>query len=136
MSHQILARYEKGMIFNAAIDEYSIKMDSTDETSSHAGPSPKKLLLASLAGCTGIDIVSILQKMRVSFSDFTIEVSANLTEEHPKIYKDVQIIYSINVAANDKDKMEKAVQLSKEKYCGVSAMFSKFSEVEFKILYR
>lgn len=136
MSHQILARYEKGMIFNANIDEYSVKMDATDESTSHAGPSPKKLMLASLAGCTGIDVVSMLQKMRVSFSDFSIEVSANLTDDHPKIYKDVQIIYAIHVAENDKDKMEKAVHLSKEKYCGVSAMFSSFSDIQFQILYR
>lgn len=92
-------------------------------------------MLASLAGCTGIDVVSILNKMKVTFSDFSIDVSAGLTEEHPKIYRDVHITYKIKVNEADRPKMEKAVNLSKERYCGVSAMFSSFTKVESAIIY-
>lgn len=92
-------------------------------------------MLASLAGCTGIDVVSILTKMKVIFSNFSIDVNASLSDEQPQIYKDVKIIYKIKMAEADKLKMEKAVKLSEEKYCGVSAMFRAFAKVEHVIVY-
>jgi putative redox protein len=73
--------------------------------------------------------------MKVSFSDFSIEIEAGLTDEHPKIYKDVKMIYQIKVAETDQPKMEKAVLLSQDKYCGVSAMFKAFSNVSWDIIY-
>ena len=99
------------------------------------GPSPKRLMLASLAGCTGIDVVSILNKMKTPFSDLSIDITASLTDEHPKIYKAVKITYKIKLADADRSKMEKAVKLSEEKYCGVSAMFRAFATVEHEIVY-
>ena len=134
-SHQINVAFEKDMVFTATIDEYSIVLDTTSELTSHAGPSPKKLMLTSLAGCTGMDVVSILNKMRVNFSQFSIAVSGDLTAEHPVIYSAVEIIYSIKIDDSDQKNMEKAVALSKEKYCGVSAMFSKFSTIKTTIHY-
>ena len=134
-SHHISTKFQEGLSFNASIDQYQVPMDTTDELSRQYGPSPKKLMLASLAGCTGIDVVSILNKMKVDFSDFSIDIDATLTEEHPKIYDKVNILYSIRLNESDKAKMERAVQLSKEKYCGVSAMFSAFAEVTFTIKY-
>ena len=134
-AHQIKAEYNKELSFIATIDEYKIAMDTTDEQTIHAGPSPKKLMLASLAGCTGIDVVSILNKMKVAFSEFSIDIKANLTEEHPKIYNQVEIIYTIKISKEDEPKMQRAVDLSKDKYCGVSAMFSKFATINWVIHY-
>jgi putative redox protein len=131
--HHISVKHEQNLAFNAQIDHYIVPMDSTDEHSSNHGASPKKMMLAALAGCTGIDVVSILNKMKVEFTDFSIDVDAQLTEEHPVIYDKVSIIYSIRVEEQDRSKMEKAVGLSKGKYCGVSAMFSHFAKVDFKI---
>ncbi len=131
--HTVSANFEGGLAFKAKIDEYDVPMDTTDESTKHFGPSPKKLMLASLAGCTGIDVVSILNKMKVDFSDFSIDINAELTEEHPKIYDKVEIVYRIKVTKEAQNKMERAVQLSKEKYCGVSAMFSYFARVKFSI---
>ncbi len=110
-------------------------MDTTGEESVDFGPSPKKLLLAGLAGCTGIDIVSILNKMHVPFEDFEVDVKAGLTEEHPTYYNEVEIIYRIKLAESDRPKMERAVQLSMEKYCGVSAMFEKFALLKHQVIY-
>ena len=132
-SHKITANHEKNLAFSAKIDQYTLSMDTTDEQSSGFGPSPKKLMLASLAGCTGIDVVSILEKMKVNFSDFSIEIKAKLTDEHPKIYQNVAIVYTIKVDETNKPKVERAVQLSKEKYCGVSAMFGHFAQISWKI---
>lgn len=135
-THQISSVFLHGMAFQSNINGHTIITDTTtDGGGNNEGPSPKRLMLASLAGCTGIDVVSILNKMKVTFSDLSIDVSAGLTEEHPKIYRDVLITYKIKVDEADKPKMEKAVKLSKERYCGVSAMFSAFSTVESNIIY-
>jgi putative redox protein len=92
-------------------------------------------MLVSLAGCTGIDVVSILNKMKVPFSDLSIDTEATLTDEIPKIYNHVKLIYKIKIAEEDRPKMEKAVHLSEEKYCGVMAMFRAFAKVEIEIVY-
>lgn len=127
-THQTSVVYKKGMEFLAKIDQHTVEMDAPAEPPSTAA-SPKKLMLASLAGCTGVDIVSILNKMKVPFSDFTINVEADLTDEHPKIYKDVHVHYYIMVDADHQDKVKRAVELSEEKYCGVMAMFKAFTQV-------
>ncbi len=122
------------MAFTADISGHKIVMDTTaDDGGQDSGSSPKRLMLASLAGCTGMDIVSILNKMKVTFSQFSIDVHASLTNEYPKIYNLVKIRYKIKVAEGDKTKMANAVALSQEKYCGVSAMFKAFSKLDTEI---
>jgi len=98
------------------------------------GVSPKSLLLSSLAGCSGIDIVDILEKMRVSFSEFTIDVESEQTVEHPKVFKDIIITYKMKTDPENEDKVRKAAELSLEKYCGVSAMLKKNSAIRFNIV--
>lgn len=97
------------------------------------GPGPKSLLLTGLAGCTGIDIVDILAKMRVSFSDFSIDAEAEQTEEHPRVFKEIYITYRIRTAAENEDKVKKAIDLSLDKYCGVAAMLKKNSPIQYKL---
>lgn len=122
------------MAFKTNINGHEVLTDTTeDDGGSNSGPSPKRLMLTALSGCTGIDIVSILNKMKVSFSDFSIDIDATLSEEHPKIYEHVKVTYSIRLAESDQAKMEKAVRLSQEKYCGVYAMFSAFAKMETAI---
>jgi putative redox protein len=133
--HLVKTKHNSGMAFTADINGHSVIMDTADDGGSDSGPSPKRLMLASLAGCTGIDVVSILNKMKVVFSDLHIDVEAGLSEGHPRIYEDVIITYQIKLAEQDRPKMEKAVKLSQEKYCGVSAMFRAFSKMGTKIVY-
>jgi putative redox protein len=132
-THKISSNFISGLSFTAKIDQYHVEMDTTDENTQNLGPSPKKLMLASLAGCTGIDVVSILNKMKVNFSDLKIDIHASLTEEHPQIYNEVFIHYFIKVREEDQAKVQKAVDLSKDKYCGVSAMFQSFAKLNWKI---
>jgi len=135
-THSVSTVFNGGMAFTANINEHELRMDTTaDDGGADSGPSPKRLMLASLAGCTGIDIVSILNKMKVDFSDFSIGVHAALSNEHPKIYNLVKITYKIKLAEEDKSKMIKAVTLSTEKYCGVYAMFSSFAKMDTEIDY-
>lgn len=108
---------------------------TTDTSETDKGPSPKALMLVSLSGCTGIDVVDILTKMRVSFSDFSIDVEGALTEEDASTYHRVKVIYKIKVKESDRPKVEKAVNLSQDKYCGVAAMFRKFATLEKEIIF-
>jgi len=135
--HKTHSKYLSGLKFQTKIDDFEVTTDSSiGNEVKQAGVSPKKLMLASLAGCTGIDIASILNKMKVRYEDLSIDVEAELTDIHPKIYKKVHIIYSISIGEADKDKMSRAVQLSEEKYCGVLAMFKHFAETSSEIRYR
>ena len=128
--------YVSGMNFSANINGHIIQIDKDAANGGdNLGPRPKALMLVSLAGCTGFDIVSILQKMRVSFSDFSINVDGHLSDEEPMIYNKVIMRYTIKVGEDDKYKVEKAVSLSKDKYCGVSKMFEYFAAVNFTIEY-
>jgi len=134
--HSITTVFIKNMAFKANINGHEVIMDTTaDDGGDNSGPSPKRMMLASLAGCTGMDVVSILNKMKVVYSNFSIDIDADVTEVHPKIYNRVKIIYKIKIATADKPKMEKAVSLSQDKYCGVSAMFRAFAKVETEIFF-
>ena len=136
IKHEVNTVFNQGMSFTTLINGHKIFMDTTaDDGGNDSGPSPKRLMLASLSGCTGIDIVSILNKMKVNFSDFSISAQAALTAEHPKFYDHVKITYKIKLAEEDKPKMIKAVNLSKDKYCGVYAMFSMFAKMDTEIDY-
>lgn len=136
ITHSVSTVFNDHMAFTANINGHQVRMDTTaDDGGENSAPSPKRLMLASLAGCTGMDIVMILNKMKVAFSQFSIDVDATLTGEHPKIYNKVKLVYNIKMEAADQDKMKKAVSLSQDKYCGVSAMFRAFAEVETVINY-
>ncbi len=134
--HVVTTRFEGGMRFTSHLDNHTIIIDTpANDGGTDMGPRPKKLMLSSLAGCTGIDVVSMLNKMRVEFSDFSMDIEADLTEETPKTYEWVKITYKIKVKEEDQEKVQRAVSMSKEKYCGVSAMFSAFADMEYEIEY-
>lgn len=98
-----------------------------------AGFRPKELLLNALAGCTGMDVISILAKMRCEPAAFRIEVRAEESDEHPKVFTAFHITYFIkgNIPT---DKLEKAINLSQERYCGVTAMFRSFATVTHEVV--
>ncbi|MGB4844656.1 MAG: OsmC family protein [Ferruginibacter sp.] len=131
-THSVTTVFNRNMLFTANVTGFDVLMNDGEDDN---GASPKQMMLASLAGCTGMDVVSMLRKMKVDFSDYSMVVDADLTDEHPKIYNKVKLTYKIRLAAEDQLKMEKAVTLSKEKYCGVSAMFTAFAELTTEIIY-
>lgn len=103
------------------------------ENANTVGFGPKALMLSSLAGCSGLDVVSLLKKMRAEVANFSIEITAQLTDEHPKFYNKVKVDYHFTDANLQADKIEKAVNLSVTKYCGVMQMFRQFAKVETEI---
>lgn len=122
-------RWKHNQSFESTQDEHSIQIDGEKKE----GMSPKALLLSGLAGCSGIDVVDILQKKRVVFSDFNIDVEAEQTEEHPRVFKDIHITYSLKTDPTNEAKVKSAIDLSLDKYCGVSAMLKKNSQIHYKI---
>ena len=133
-SQHITSIFKGGMEFETELHNHKIKINLFEKDGGkNQGPEPKALMLVSLAGCTGVDIVMILNKMKVGFSNFSIDVDAQLTESVPRIYEFVKLTYRIRVKKHDESKVEKAVDLSQNKYCSVSAMFRKFAKLETEI---
>lgn len=136
MTNKIEVNWKGQMLFESTAPEGTVLIDAAEEIGGQGkGLRPKALMLSSLAGCTAIDIVSLLKKMRAEVSDFKIDVEANLTDEHPKYYDKVKITYRFYGSDFKKNKIEKAVNLSVDHYCGVMEMFRKFSEVSTEIIY-
>ena len=92
-------------------------------------------MIGSLAVCSGLDVIAILKKMRVELDDFKINTTARLTDEHPRYYDEVIVEYHFFGEDLDKDKIEKSVDLSVTRYCGVMEMFRGFSKVKIEIKY-
>jgi putative redox protein len=134
MDHKIECKWLNDMAFEADAGGYKIIMDAGENSDgSYKGLTPKPLLLVSLAGCTGIDIIHILKKMHIVPEYFNLEVDGELTETHPKYYKKIHITYFVNGKDITFEKVEKAVRLSIENYCGVSALLAKGAEITYSI---
>jgi|688.fasta_scaffold412950_2 putative redox protein len=119
--------WREGHAFDAISNTgHVVRIDSVGENEgAPTGMNPKKLLLASICGCSGIDVVDILKKMKVPFSKLNIYAETEQTDDVPKVFKYVNIVYEADVLPEDEDKLKRAVSLSMEKYCGVSAMLAK-----------
>ncbi|MEM0933135.1 MAG: OsmC family protein [Bacteroidota bacterium] len=114
----------------------SLKIDAGPENEGAGeGLRPKALMLSSLAGCSGLDVASLIKKMKLEVDDFHMETIAHLTEEHPKYYDSVVMEYHFYGNNLNEDKLQKAVDLSVEKYCGVMEMFRRFAELEIKTFF-
>ena len=112
----------------------SVLMDTSPEHGGeNKGLGPKAMMLSSLAGCSGLDVVSLLKKMRAEVEDFKMVVHGELTDEHPKYYHKVQVEYHFYGSDLKEDKINKAVDLSVERYCGVMEMFRRFADVKTEV---
>ena len=100
-----------------------------------AGLRPKALMLSALAGCSGLDVISILDKMKVKLDDYKMIIHGVLTEEHPKYYHEVNVEYHFYGSNLNENKIKKAVKLSDAKYCGVMEMFKKFAKIKINIIF-
>ena len=112
-----------------------ILMDAPDEGIENKGLRPKAMMLSSLAGCSGLDVVSLLKKMRAEVDDFKMIVQGDLTDAHPKYYHKVHVEYHFYGSNLQLDKINKAVTLSVDRYCGVMEMFRQFAEVTTEVCF-
>ncbi|HKJ42994.1 MAG TPA: OsmC family protein [Sunxiuqinia sp.] len=134
MKHIIDLAWKQNMAFETDMDGHKIVLDaSTENGGGDLGPRPKKFMLTALAGCTAMDVISILKKMKVVPEGFHVVVEADVTEEDPKHYHEMKVVYQFKGEDLPMAKLEKAVNLSVEKYCGVSAVYKKVMDVKTEI---
>ncbi len=132
---KVECNWTNNMSFEVDVNDHIITIDAEERVGGeNRGPRPKALLLAGLAGCTGMDVVSILKKMRVEPDDFNITAEAEQSEEHPVVYTKIHLTYTFKGNNLPFDKIDKAVNLSQDRYCGVSAMLSKTAELTHEIV--
>ena len=138
MRHEVNCDWKGDMAFEADVLGHKLLIDAGPEVGGHdAGPRPKPLILAALAGCSGMDVVSILKKMREPLSAFSMRVVGDAAEEDPKYYEKIKIVYEFKEADGlDRAKVEKAVSLSQEKYCGVAGLLKRAIPLAWEIVYR
>ena len=136
MDHQVKLSWKGKMHFESEGPGGKVLIDGAEEFGGEGkGVRPKAMMLSALAGCAGMDISSLLKKMRAEVSHFEIEVSGELTEEHPKYYHKVHVIFKFYDKTFNKAKIQKAVDMSVSTYCGVMEMFRRFAEVTTEIVY-
>lgn len=108
-----------------------IVMDGKPPFGEGSAPSPMELLLMALGGCTAMDVVTILNKKRLQFEDFKVEVEGTRRETPPKIYTHIKVRYLFKGNLPQKA-VEQTIKLSMEKYCSVSAMLKSVATVEWE----
>jgi putative redox protein len=134
MKHMVDLTWHENMFFDTVLDGHRLIIDASEEKGgSDRGPRPKKLMLLALAGCTAMDVISILRKMKIDPEKFKVIVEADVTAEHPKKYDKMHVIYQFSGKDLPLAKLERAVQLSEEKYCGVSALYREAAELTSEI---
>src|SRR5215212_2622876 len=99
--------WKKKEEFKSFQDHNEINLDGNKEN----GFSPKALLLSALAACSGIDVVEILKKMRIAFSDLEIDTEAEQTTDHPKVFKEITLTYKLKSDVSNEEKIKKAIDL-------------------------
>lgn len=128
-------KWVEKLAFDATSDNgHTVRMDTTEAGGSlNSGMSPKKMVLAALSVCSGMDVAGILKKMRVTFSQLEIEAEAEQTDIDPKVFKDIKMVYRCDVSEEYRSQLEKAIHLSHDTYCGISAMLKKHCEITYTV---
>ena len=112
---------------------HRIWMDMAEKSGGHdQGPRPGDLVLVSLAGCTAVDVVNILKKMRERLDDLEVIVNSEKVDQHPRVYKKIEIQFNLKGKNLKQDNVEKAIQLSLDKYCSVKTMLEKTAEISHR----
>ena len=137
MKNLVTTKWLGGMAFESDNPSgHTIKIDVDAENGGeNSGLRPKALMLSSLAGCSGLDVASLMKKMKLEVRAFEIQTEANLTDEHPKFYDADTISYHFFGSNLVEDKLQKTVDLSVERYCGVMEMFRQFAKLEIKTFF-
>ncbi|MGY5352422.1 OsmC family protein [Wenyingzhuangia sp. IMCC45533] len=135
-TQKIKLNWKDGVHFESQGPGGNVLIDGSEEVGGQGkGLRPKALMLSALAGCSGIDIASLIEKMRIDVDHFDIDVEAELTEEHPKFYNKVFVKFNFYGDNLNQKKIEKAVTLSVDTYCGVMEMFRQFAVINTEINY-
>ena len=132
-TNHISTKWLGGMAFESTnTSGNNFKIEDAEESD---GLRPKALMLSALAGCSGLDVASLIKKMKLDVDSFKIDTIGNLTDEHPKYYDSVLVEYHFYGGNLNEERLQRAVSLSVDKYCGVFEMFRKFASMETKLIF-
>ncbi len=135
MKETINVNWIDNMSFETEVNGHKIILDADSVVGGEdKGPRPKPFMMVSLAGCTGMDVISILKKMHVEVDKFNVKIDGDLTEEHPKHFYKMHITFEFWGKNLPIEKLEKAVKLSEDRYCGVSEVYKKAMELTSEIV--
>ncbi|MGI6073348.1 MAG: OsmC family protein [Fermentimonas sp.] len=135
MTHTTRTIWRENNIFDTDLDGHKVTIDLGKEANGDdAGPRPKKLLLVAAAGCSGLDVVEIIRKMKIDIKGFEIRIDGEVAEEDPKLYTSMKVVYEFEGNDLPKKKLERACQLSFDKYCGVLALYKKAIDVTYEVV--
>ena len=136
MTHEVETQWMGKMQFNALVNGHTIIMDAPERVGGEDhGPIPKPFVLTALSGCTGMDIIAILRKAQKEVKDLNIKVTGELSKQQPIEYVAIHVIYDFNGDKAFKDAAMDAVNISQNKYCGVSHMLRKALPVTWEVNY-
>lgn len=133
-THHVTTTWINKLAFDSEVNNHIVRIDHKMPDGDNTGPGPKALLLTALTGCTGMDLASLLPKMRVAFDSLVIEAEAEQTLEHPKVYKFIKLTFRISGKDVNEAKVRKAIELSQEKYCGVTAMLQAHCPITWELV--
>ena len=136
MAHKesVSTRWIENMAFESEVNGHKLIIDAGPASGGEdRGPRPKQLMLSALGGCTAMDVVAMLKKMRVNIDGLNVIVEGDLTEDYPKHFFKMHVIYEFKGKDLPLDKLQKVIDLSSEKYCGVSAVYRKAMELTSEI---
>lgn len=130
------AVWKGGMAFTGTSDgRYLIPLDAKKEVGGRdLGFRPLQLFAIGLVGCTGMDVISILQKKRQEVTDFEVTAEITRAEDHPKVFTKILIEYKVTGKNLDQEAVERAVELSENRYCGAQAMLRETAEITHRII--
>ncbi len=131
------AQWKGGMAFDIDLQNHTIPVDAVEQFGGRGyGPQPKGLMLSALAGCTAMDVTSLLDKMKVPFEAFTVDVSGEMADQHPKVYTRATIRYefSADTTSFAEKKVLRAIDLSLNSYCGIAATMKHSTEISYELV--
>lgn len=123
----------RDMTFDAQADGHHVILDARGQTGDQRGPTPVGLLLAALAGCTAMDVISILKKKRQDVSGLVVRVEGRQVDDHPHKFEDITITYEVHGKGVDRVAAERSVELSDEKYCSISATIRQGARIATRV---
>jgi len=130
---KVTTKWNEKMTFTGSANEHSVRMDTRSPMGSDSAMSPKQLLLASVSGCTAMDVVSLLKKFRQPLQSLEMDAEADLTEgSYPSIFKEIHLSFRAR-GEIEGAKLLEAVHLSQTKYCGVSAMIAQTVPIRYTV---
>jgi putative redox protein len=131
---KVEAHYAGGFAFDVQAGKHQLRFDTKAPVGQDTGPSPKEIMLATILGCSGMDIAGLLKKYRIAPTKFSMTADANAVDTHPKIFPRIDVTFDFAGTELDVAKIVEAAKLSMTKYCGVSAMINPTSPIHYKVI--